>query len=75
MAKAFLRKTRESRVRSGHPWVFASDIEKVGKPSRGVEKKVPFVKIDNFSSRLKFAIISIFFNMVSFSSFMHFPFL
>ena len=29
MAKAFLRKTRESRVRSGHPWVFASDIEKV----------------------------------------------
>ena len=29
MAKAILRKTRESRVRSGHPWVFASDIEHV----------------------------------------------
>ena len=29
MAKAVLRKTRESRVRSGHPWVFASDIERV----------------------------------------------
>ena len=28
MAKAVLRKTRESRVRSGHPWVFASDIER-----------------------------------------------
>ncbi len=29
MAKAFLRKTRENRVYSGHPWVFQSDIEKV----------------------------------------------
>ena len=29
MAKAILRKTRETRVRSGHPWVFASDIERV----------------------------------------------
>ncbi|MBR4235786.1 MAG: class I SAM-dependent rRNA methyltransferase [Clostridia bacterium] len=29
MAKAILRPTREARVRSGHPWVFASDIEKV----------------------------------------------
>ena len=29
MAKAVLRKTRKSRVRSGHPWVFASDIERV----------------------------------------------
>ena len=29
MAKAVLRKTRESRIRSGHPWVFASDIERV----------------------------------------------
>ena len=29
MAKAFVKKTRESRVRSGHPWVFASDVEKV----------------------------------------------
>ena len=29
MAKAVLRKTREIRVRSGHPWVFASDIERV----------------------------------------------
>ena len=29
MAKAILKPTREVRVRSGHPWVFASDIEKV----------------------------------------------
>ena len=29
MAKAILRPTRETRVRSGHPWVFASDIERV----------------------------------------------
>ena len=29
MAKAILRKTRETRVRGGHPWVFASDIERV----------------------------------------------
>ena len=29
MAKVFLRKTRESRVHSGHPWVFLSDTEKV----------------------------------------------
>ncbi len=29
MTKAILRATRETRVRSGHPWVFASDIEKV----------------------------------------------
>ena len=29
MAKAFVKKTRESRVRSGHPWIFASDVEKV----------------------------------------------
>ena len=28
-ARAILRPTRETRVRSGHPWVFASDIEKV----------------------------------------------
>ena len=29
MAKAVLRKTRETRVYSGHPWVFASEIERV----------------------------------------------
>lgn len=28
MAKAFLKRTRETRVRSGHPWVFASDVER-----------------------------------------------
>ncbi|MCR4578665.1 MAG: class I SAM-dependent rRNA methyltransferase [Clostridiales bacterium] len=28
MAKAILRPTREARVRSGHPWVFASDIDR-----------------------------------------------
>ena len=29
MAKAFLRKTRETRVRAGHPWIYASEIERV----------------------------------------------
>ena len=29
MAKVFLRKTRETRVRSGHPWIYLSEIEKV----------------------------------------------
>ncbi len=29
MARAILKKTREARVRSGHPWVFASDVEQV----------------------------------------------
>ncbi|MEG0145590.1 MAG: rRNA large subunit methyltransferase I, partial [Clostridia bacterium] len=28
MVKAYLKKTRDSRVRSGHPWVFRSDIER-----------------------------------------------
>ncbi|MEA4898223.1 class I SAM-dependent rRNA methyltransferase [Bacillota bacterium Meth-B3] len=28
MVKVYLRKTRDSRVRSGHPWVFQSDIER-----------------------------------------------
>ena len=27
MAKAILRKTRETRVRGGHPWIYASEIE------------------------------------------------
>ena len=27
MAKAILRKTRETRVRGGHPWLYASEIE------------------------------------------------
>ena len=29
MAKITLRKTRETRVRSGHPWIYASEIEQV----------------------------------------------
>jgi len=29
MAKAILRKTRETRVRAGHPWIYASEIENV----------------------------------------------
>lgn len=29
MAKAILKRTRETRVHSGHPWVFRSDIEQV----------------------------------------------
>ncbi len=28
MAKAILRKTRETRVRGGHPWIYASEIER-----------------------------------------------
>lgn len=28
MVKVYLNKTREARVRSGHPWVFRSDIER-----------------------------------------------
>ncbi len=28
MAKAILRKTRETRVRGGHPWIYASEIDK-----------------------------------------------
>lgn len=29
MATITLRKTRETRVRGGHPWIYASEIEKV----------------------------------------------
>ena len=29
MAKVTLRKTRETRVRGGHPWIYASEIERV----------------------------------------------
>ena len=29
MATVTLRKTRETRVRGGHPWIYASEIEKV----------------------------------------------
>ena len=29
MAKITLRKTRETRVRGGHPWIYASEIERV----------------------------------------------
>ena len=29
MAKVTLRKTRETRVRGGHPWIYASEIEGV----------------------------------------------
>ena len=29
MTKITLRKTRETRVRSGHPWLYASEIERV----------------------------------------------
>ena len=32
MAKAVLRKTRETRVRSGHPWIYLSEIERVEGP-------------------------------------------
>lgn len=29
MAKAILKHTRETRVRSGHPWIFASDVDRI----------------------------------------------
>ena len=29
MAIVTLRKTRETRVRAGHPWIYNSEIEKV----------------------------------------------
>ena len=29
MVKCYLKRTRDSRVRSGHPWIFRSDIERV----------------------------------------------
>ena len=32
MARVTLRKTRETRVRGGHPWIYASEIEKVEGP-------------------------------------------
>ena len=32
MATITLRKTRETRVRGGHPWIYASEIEKVDGP-------------------------------------------
>ena len=32
MATVTLRKTRETRVRGGHPWIYASEIEKVEGP-------------------------------------------
>ena len=37
MTKITLRKTRETRVRSGHPWLYASEIERVeGENAAGV---------------------------------------
>ena len=37
MTKITLRKTRETRVRSGHPWLYASEIERVeGESAAGV---------------------------------------
>lgn len=36
MARVYLKKTRDSRVRSGHPWVFLSDTERTeGNPIPG----------------------------------------
>ena len=33
MAIVTLRKTRETRVRGGHPWIYASEIETVDSSS------------------------------------------
>ena len=38
MARVFLRKTRETRVHSGHPWVFLSDTDKVEGALRGYKE-------------------------------------
>ena len=36
MSRTYLKKTRDSRVRSGHPWVFRSDVERTeGDPQPG----------------------------------------
>ncbi len=47
MAKAFLRHTRETRVRSGHPWVFAGDVERT-------EGAQPGDVVDVYSSKNTF---------------------
>lgn len=47
MAKAFLKRTRETRVRSGHPWVFASDVERT-------EGAQPGDVVDVYSSKNTF---------------------
>ncbi|MDL2206206.1 class I SAM-dependent rRNA methyltransferase, partial [Eubacteriales bacterium OttesenSCG-928-N13] len=36
MSRTYIKKTRDSRVRSGHPWVFRSDVERIeGDPQPG----------------------------------------
>ena len=47
MAKAFLRHTRETRVRSGHPWIFAGDVERT-------ESAQPGDVVDVYSSKNTF---------------------
>lgn len=47
MAKAFLKKTREARVRGGHPWIFASDVERA-------EDCAPGDVVEVYSSRNTF---------------------
>ena len=47
MAKAILRKTRETRVRGGHPWLYASEIETTeGECAPGVLPKGVMVMTD-----------------------------
>ncbi|MBO4367295.1 MAG: class I SAM-dependent rRNA methyltransferase [Clostridia bacterium] len=47
MAKAFLRHTRETRVRSGHSWIFAGDVERT-------ESAQPGDVVDVYSSKNTF---------------------
>lgn len=37
MAKIVLRKTREKRVQSGHPWIYQTEIERVDDPAGEIE--------------------------------------
>ena len=57
MAKVFLRKTRESRVHSGHPWVFLSDTEKVeGDFTNGDVVDVVVLGVDEKKKRISLSI-------------------
>ena len=42
MAKAILRKTRETRVRGGHPWIYASEIESTEGSGVCISIRIPF---------------------------------
>ena len=55
MAKITLRKTRETRVRGGHPWIYASEIERV----EGEFENGDIVEVLYATGVLKFRILNI----------------